>query len=139
MKSWVPIPILIPVNRGANPGFFPDPGQIGIPRFPGIPAKSGSGQNPEYFPDPGPVGIGKIPAIFPAKSGRGGAGFGDSGVWLKPSNVRAAGAVRACRGPGGPGVAPPLATGSAAAAVPPRPGRTNRSALPLITLSVWGL
>ncbi len=83
MKSWVPIPILIPVNRGANPGFFPDPGQIGIPRFPGIPAKSGSaGQNPEYFPDPGPIGIGKIPAIFPAKSGRGGAGFGDLGVWL---------------------------------------------------------
>ena len=83
MKSWVPIPILIPVNRGANPGFFPDPGQIGIPRFPGIPAQSGSGQNPEYFPDPGPIGIGKIPAIFPAKSGRGGAarGFGDSGVW----------------------------------------------------------
>ena len=83
MKSWVPIPILIPVNRGANPGFFPDPGQIGIPRFPGIPAQSGSGQNPEYFPDPGPIGIGKIPAIFPAKSGRGGAGFGDLGVWLE--------------------------------------------------------
>ena len=80
MKSWVPIPILIPVNRGANPGFFPDPGQIGIPRIPGIPAESGSGQNPEYFPDPGPIGIGKIPAIFPAKSGRGGAGIGDLGV-----------------------------------------------------------
>jgi hypothetical protein len=77
--SWVPI--LIPVNRGANPGFFPDPGQIGIPRFPEIPAKSGSGQNPEHFPDRGPIGIGKIPAIFPAKSGRGGAGFGDLGVW----------------------------------------------------------
>ncbi len=76
MKSWVPIPILIPVNRGANPGYFPHPGRIGIPRFPGIPAKSGSGQNPEYFPDPGPIGIGKIPAIFPAKSGRGGAGRG---------------------------------------------------------------
>jgi hypothetical protein len=32
VKSWfpVPIPILIPVNRGANPGYFPDPGQIGI-------------------------------------------------------------------------------------------------------------
>jgi hypothetical protein len=72
VKSWVPIPILIPVNRGANPGYFPDPGQIGIPRFPEIPAESGSGQNPEYFPDPGPIGIGKIPAIFPAKSGRGG-------------------------------------------------------------------
>jgi hypothetical protein len=83
VKSWVPIPILIPVNRGANPGFFPDPGQIGIPRFPGIPAKSGSGQNPEYFPDPGPIGIGKIPAIFPAKSGRGGAGFGDLGVCIR--------------------------------------------------------
>ncbi len=82
MKSWVPIPILIPVNRGANPGYFPDPGRIGIPRFPGIPAKSGSGQNPEYFrDDPGPIGIGKIPAIFPAKSGRGGAGIGDFGVW----------------------------------------------------------
>ena len=75
VKSWVPIPILIPVNRGANPGYFPDPGQIGIPRFPGIPAESGSGQNPEYFPDPGPIGIGKIPAIFPAKSGRDGAGI----------------------------------------------------------------
>ncbi len=74
---------MIPVNRGANPGYFPDPGQIGIPRFPGIPAKSGLGQDPEYFPDPGPIGIGKIPAIFPAKSesGRGGAGFGDFGVW----------------------------------------------------------
>ena len=69
------IPIPIPVNRGANPGYFPDPGQIGIPRFPEIPAESGSGQNPEYFPDPGPIGIGRIPAIFPAKSGRGGTGI----------------------------------------------------------------
>ncbi len=88
----LPIPILIPVNRGAlaNPGFFPDPGQIGIPRFPGIPAKSGSGQNPEYIPDPGPIGIGKIPAIFPAKSGRGGAGFGDLGVCVQLPQVHGA-------------------------------------------------
>ena len=75
MKSWVPIPILIPVNRGANPGFFPDPGQIGIPspRFPGIPAQSGSGQNPEYFPDPGPVGM-ENPGYFPGQIGAGRGG-----------------------------------------------------------------
>ena len=51
MKSWVQIPILIPVNRGANPGYFPDSGQIGIPRFPEIPAEWDRDENPEYFPD----------------------------------------------------------------------------------------
>jgi hypothetical protein len=66
----------------------PDPGLIGVKsrlfprsrpnrdsRFPEIPAESGSGAKSRIFPDPGPIGIGKIPAIFPAKSGRGGAGI----------------------------------------------------------------
>jgi hypothetical protein len=66
----------------------PDPGQIGIPDFP-IPGQIGNhrGNIPNMnFPDsdPGPmfgICIGKIPAIFPAQSGRDGAGIGDVGVW----------------------------------------------------------
>jgi hypothetical protein len=73
LKSWVPIPILIPVNRGANPGYFPDSGQIGLPRFPGIPAESGWGKIPNIFP----IGIGKI-RLF-SRPNRDGAGSG-SGI-----------------------------------------------------------
>jgi hypothetical protein len=63
----------------AKPGFpiSQNPGQIGIgPRITGI----AGAKSRIYFPDPGPIGmIGKIPAIFPGKSGRDGAGFGDFG------------------------------------------------------------
>jgi hypothetical protein len=61
------------------PGYFPGPGpavpaqalefpgpgtgQIGIPRFPEIPAQTGWG-DPEYFPESGQIGIGgEIPNI----------------------------------------------------------------------------
>jgi hypothetical protein len=77
VKSWVPIPILIPVNRGAKPGYFPNPGQIGIPRFPGIPANSGWGKIPSILPIPAQSGSGKS-RLF-SRPNRGGAGR-DSGI-----------------------------------------------------------
>ena len=57
------------------------PGRPPNPRCPGIGV---------YFPDPGQIGIGKIPAIFPAKSGGGGAGFGDLGVCSPAARSRGA-------------------------------------------------
>jgi hypothetical protein len=74
VRSWVPIPILIPVNRGANPGFFPrsrpnrdspisrDPGQIGIGAksrvsSPGRSRPNRDRENPGHFP--GQIGAGR--------------------------------------------------------------------------------
>ena len=83
MTSWVPIPILIPVNRGANPGYFPDPGQIGIPRFPEIPAEWDRDENPEYFPDTAQSGSGESRLFSRPNRDGAGRGFGDFGVWLR--------------------------------------------------------
>ncbi len=65
--------VLLPVKPpGIGPGANPDSRN---PR----PNWDRRGKIPNMnSPDPGPIGIGKIPAIFPAKSGRDGAGFGIS-------------------------------------------------------------
>ncbi len=59
VKSWVPVPILIPVNRGANPGFFPiGPGRENTRDFAPIPIwPNRDRENPGHFP--GQIGAGR--------------------------------------------------------------------------------
>ncbi len=82
MKSWVPIPILIPVNEAQIPAIFPIPAKSGFPEFPGSRPNRDRGKIPNIFPIPAQSGSGKS-RLFSRRPNRDGAGpgFGDFGVW----------------------------------------------------------